>query len=105
MSEQTLKLIIHDVIEDGNDVILLDLRAEDQSDLPEFSAGAHIDICADNGITRQYSLCNASHERHRYLVAVLLASPSRGCSAEGARLLWPCFLCASAAGGGREARV
>lgn len=78
MSEQTLKLIIHDVIEDGNDVILLDLRAEDQSDLPEFSAGAHIDICADNGITRQYSLCNASHERHRYLVAVLLASPSRG---------------------------
>ena len=52
MSEQTLKLIIHDVIEDGNDVILLDLRAEDQSDLPEFSAGAHIDICADNGITR-----------------------------------------------------
>ena len=63
MSEQTLKLIIHDVIEDGNDVILLDLRAEDQSDLPEFSAGAHIDICADNGITRQYSLCNASHER------------------------------------------
>ena len=40
MSEQTLKLIIHDVIEDGNDVILLDLRAEDQSDLPEFSAGA-----------------------------------------------------------------
>ena len=78
MSEQTLKLIIHDVTEDGDDVILLDLRAEDGADLPEFRAGAHIDICADNGIVRQYSLCNNSSERHRYLVAVLLANPSRG---------------------------
>ncbi|MDK2776854.1 MAG: PDR/VanB family oxidoreductase [Pseudomonadota bacterium] len=78
MSESTSELTVHDVTEDGRDVVLLDLRAADGSELPPFTAGAHIDIHTGNGLIRQYSLCNSSQERYRYLVAVALARPSRG---------------------------
>lgn len=81
MSDLIRELTLHEIAEDGKDVLLLDLRAPDGSDLPPFSAGAHIDIHTGDGLIRQYSLCNSSSERHRYLVAVLLARPSRGGSA------------------------
>lgn len=50
----------------------------DHSPLPAFSAGSHIDVCLPDGITRQYSLCNDSSERHRYLIGVLKDPASRG---------------------------
>ena len=46
--------------------------------LPVFSAGSHIDVHLPNGIIRQYSLCNASSEQHRYVVAVLRDAQGRG---------------------------
>ena len=46
--------------------------------LPEFSAGAHIDVHLDNGLIRQYSLANCSSERQRYVIAVLNDAQSRG---------------------------
>jgi len=46
--------------------------------LPRFSAGAHIDVHLDDGLVRQYSLCNDPWERHRYQIAVLRTEPSRG---------------------------
>jgi vanillate monooxygenase ferredoxin subunit len=46
--------------------------------LPAFSAGAHIDVHVPGGLTRQYSLCNDSAETHRYQIAVLNDSASRG---------------------------
>lgn len=78
MSDIILKLTVHSIINDGTDVILLDLRDPNNAELPAFSAGAHIDIHTSNGLIRQYSLCNDSRERHRYLVAIALANPSRG---------------------------
>lgn len=45
--------------------------------LPEFSAGAHIDVHVSSFV-RQYSLCNKPGERHRYVVAVLKEPASRG---------------------------
>ncbi|MGF6641049.1 PDR/VanB family oxidoreductase [Paraburkholderia sp. MM6662-R1] len=50
----------------------------DGRDLPPFEAGAHIDVYVPGGPVRQYSLCNASRERHRYQIAVLRAADSRG---------------------------
>lgn len=32
--------------------------------LPDFSAGAHIDVHLPNGLVRQYSLCDQPEERH-----------------------------------------
>ncbi|CAL8481324.1 PepSY domain-containing protein [Caballeronia sp. S22] len=49
--------------------------------LPPFTAGAHIDVYIGAGLVRQYSLCNAPYERHRYLIAVLRVEGSRGGSA------------------------
>lgn len=46
--------------------------------LPEFSAGAHIDVHLDNGLIRQYSLANCSTQRQRYVIAVLNDAQSRG---------------------------
>lgn len=46
--------------------------------LPQFAAGAHVDVQIREGLTRQYSLCNDPSERNRYLIAVLRESASRG---------------------------
>jgi vanillate monooxygenase ferredoxin subunit len=50
----------------------------DRRDLPPFDAGAHIDVYVPGGLVRQYSLCNAPAERHRYQIAVLRDADSRG---------------------------
>ncbi|MFB9123481.1 oxidoreductase [Paraburkholderia dipogonis] len=49
--------------------------------LPAFSAGSHIDVAVPGGLTRQYSLCNAPNESHRYQISVLRDPSSRGGSA------------------------
>jgi vanillate O-demethylase ferredoxin subunit len=46
--------------------------------LPAFSAGSHIDVTIPGGLVRQYSLCNSSSERHRYLIGVWKDANSRG---------------------------
>lgn len=47
-------------------------------ELPAFTAGAHIDLLLPNGLTRSYSLLNAPHERHRYVIGVNKDTASRG---------------------------
>lgn len=64
--------------EQATGIISLDLQALDGSDLPAFSAGAHIDVRLPSGLVRQYSLCNDAVEQHRYRLGVLLAEASRG---------------------------
>ncbi|WKL57115.1 PDR/VanB family oxidoreductase [Asticcacaulis sp. ZE23SCel15] len=83
MSETHLRVRVHDLTEVGQSgeagcVRILDLRAEEGSDLPPFEAGAHIDIVAREGLIRQYSLLNAPSECHRYVVAIALDAQSRG---------------------------
>ncbi|WP_309852862.1 MULTISPECIES: PDR/VanB family oxidoreductase [unclassified Caballeronia] len=46
--------------------------------LPEFTAGAHVDVDLGEGRVRQYSLCNAPGERHRHVIAVLREENGRG---------------------------
>lgn len=50
----------------------------DGASLPPFDAGAHIDVHVGDQHVRQYSLCNAPHETHRYLIGVLRDANSRG---------------------------
>jgi vanillate O-demethylase ferredoxin subunit len=46
--------------------------------LPGFEAGAHVDVHLPNNLIRQYSLCNAPGETHRYQIGVLRDAGSRG---------------------------
>lgn len=62
----------------------LELRRSDGEDLPEFTAGAHIDVeipATDAGgarLVRQYSLAGDPADRGRYLIGVGLDAQSRG---------------------------
>lgn len=51
-------------------------------ELPPFSAGAHLTVHLPSGLERQYSLCNAPAERHRYCIAVQREQAGRGGSEE-----------------------
>lgn len=73
-----LAVQIKSISREARDVVSLEFVAADGSELPEFDAGSHIDVHLPNGLIRQYSLCNAPHERNRYLVGVLLDPNSRG---------------------------
>ncbi|MFF0157274.1 PDR/VanB family oxidoreductase [Streptomyces sp. NPDC005263] len=61
-------------------IVVLDLVSPDGSELPEFAAGAHVDVMVDGGagLVRQYSLCGPPHELTRYRLAVLAETESRG---------------------------
>lgn len=63
---------------EAQDICSYELARVDDSALPGFSAGAHIDVHLPGGVIRQYSLCNHPEERHRYLIGVLKDPASRG---------------------------
>lgn len=69
---------VHALTFEALDTISVELRLPRGEDLPAFTPGAHIDLNLPNGLVRNYSLCNSSEERHRYVVAVLLDRNSRG---------------------------
>ncbi|MCE4061119.1 PDR/VanB family oxidoreductase [Pandoraea sputorum] len=62
----------------ATDICEFELVSADGSALPPFTAGAHIDVHVADGLIRQYSLCNAPGETHRYCVGVLRDPQSRG---------------------------
>ena len=66
---------------EAQDICSLELVAADDSALPAFTAGAHIDVHLPNGLVRQYSLSNAPSETNRYVIGVLRDAASRGGSA------------------------
>ena len=68
-------------IGEARDICSFELVALDGDTLPPFSAGAHIDVHLPAGLVRQYSLCNCPNETHRYQIAVLCDTNSRGGSA------------------------
>ena len=47
-------------------------------DLPQFTAGSHVDVTLPDGQVRQYSLCNAPAGRQRYVLGVLREPSGRG---------------------------
>lgn len=63
---------------EAQDIVSFELARADGAPLPAFGAGSHIDVQIPGGLTRQYSLCNASDEQHRYRIAVLRDPASRG---------------------------
>src|SRR6266545_3995018 len=63
---------------EAHNMISFELVDPDGAELPAFSAGSHVDVTIPGGLVRQYSLCNSSSERHRYLIGVWKDANSRG---------------------------
>lgn len=74
-----LNAFVHTLRFEADDVISIELRpVRGGEPFPAFEAGAHIDLHLPNGMVRNYSLCNASEERGRYVIGVLRDRASRG---------------------------
>jgi ferredoxin-NADP reductase len=71
-------LIVLRTKNESDGVISLELGSVDGVPLPEWEAGAHIDILLSNGLVRQYSLCGDCTDRQSLKIAVLRDSFSRG---------------------------
>lgn len=75
--EGVLDLIIESMRLEADGVLSLTLVDPEGGVLPEWSAGAHIDVGLEDTV-RQYSLCGDPADRTRYTIAVLREQLSRG---------------------------
>ncbi|MBJ9985697.1 oxidoreductase [Acinetobacter sp. S40] len=73
-----MDVIINKIYQLTSNIRAFELVSADTTALPEFEAGAHIDIHLKNGLIRQYSLANCCSETHRYVIGVLQDEHSRG---------------------------
>ncbi|MFM8769663.1 MAG: PDR/VanB family oxidoreductase [Rubrivivax sp.] len=62
----------------ARDIRLFELCAPDGTELPPFTAGAHLRMLTPSGDQRHYSLCNDPAERTRYCIAVKREAMGRG---------------------------
>ncbi len=62
----------------AEDILAFSLVSADVESLPEFSAGAHVDVHLPGGLVRQYSLCGDPKDRSTYMLGVLKDPASRG---------------------------
>ncbi|MBU1815722.1 MAG: ferredoxin reductase, partial [Gammaproteobacteria bacterium] len=85
-AQETLNVRVVKKQAEAEGIASFELARVDGAALPPFSAGSHIDVHLpggkNGGLVRQYSLCNASHESHRYRIAVLRDPASRGGSVD-----------------------
>jgi vanillate O-demethylase ferredoxin subunit len=73
-----LELVITAKEREAQDIVRLELVDPAGHELPQFTAGAHLDLEVSTGLIRQYSLCNNPRERHRYVIGILREPQSRG---------------------------
>jgi ferredoxin-NADP reductase len=73
-----IPLVVKSVVTEAQGISSWELVKPDGTLLPQFSAGAHIDLQLSSGIIRSYSLCNAQEECDRYVVAINKDPDSRG---------------------------
>jgi ferredoxin-NADP reductase len=76
-----MELVVRSVEPVTPRIVSFELADPAGAPLPEFTAGAHVNVTLPNGLTRSYSLLNDSRERHRYVLAVLREEAGGGGSA------------------------
>ena len=74
----TLLLQLKAIVLEAEGIASFEFRHPGDEELPQFSAGAHIDVHIEAGLVRQYSLCNNPNKRHRYLIAVQREATGHG---------------------------
>jgi ferredoxin-NADP reductase len=79
---QRFQVRITQTMLESEDVVSFSMRPLDGGLLPEWTPGAHVDLCLPSGLVRQYSLCGDPSDRARYTIAVLRLGDGRGGSRE-----------------------
>jgi vanillate O-demethylase ferredoxin subunit len=74
----TFEVKVEGKVCEADGICSYELVRTDGQPLPAFTAGAHIDVHLGEHLVRQYSLCNAPGETHRYQIGVLRDVDSRG---------------------------
>ena len=74
----TLSVVVASKEYIADQIIELELKTEDGSDLPNFSAGAHIDLHIRSDLIRQYSLAGNPNNLSTYRIAVLIEEEGTG---------------------------
>lgn len=77
-NEPEFQVFVHEKTLVAHDVALLELRAVDGGNLPEWEPGAHIDVVIHDELARQYSLCGDPSDRSSWKIAVLREEDGRG---------------------------
>ncbi|MBO6776493.1 MAG: 2Fe-2S iron-sulfur cluster binding domain-containing protein [Marinibacterium sp.] len=72
-----------------DDIILYEFRRPDGGELPQWSAGAHLDIVVTPEYLRQYSMSGNPADRNLYQIAVLREDQGRGGSMMMHRIFTP----------------
>lgn len=62
----------------ADNVVVLKLGYPDNTELPRWQPGAHIDLVLEDGLIRQYSLCGDPLDLTRWSIGVLLEPHGRG---------------------------
>jgi phthalate 4,5-dioxygenase reductase subunit len=78
LEQRHLKLTVTKKRQVADDTYMFEFRSSSGGELPAFTPGAHITVTAPGGQKRRYSLCNDSHERDRYVIAVKQEREGRG---------------------------
>ncbi|WP_328362728.1 PDR/VanB family oxidoreductase [Mycobacterium sp. NBC_00419] len=80
-ADEQLDLIVTAREELADGVVGLVLEDAGGQELPQWEAGAHIDLMLTESLVRQYSLCSSPADRRRWQIGVLLETAGRGGSA------------------------
>lgn len=72
---------VRSITAESDTVMSIELRDPLKGKLPEWSAGAHLDVKLPNGMVRQFSLCSDPADRSAWRLAVLREPAGRGGSA------------------------
>ncbi|CTQ48030.1 4Fe-4S double cluster binding domain-containing protein [Jannaschia donghaensis] len=73
-----IQVLVDQAIEMADGVVAYDLVLPDGSDLPEWDAGAHLDVVVAPEFLRQYSMWGDPADRSRYRIGVLREDGGRG---------------------------
>ncbi|MBY0239464.1 MAG: PDR/VanB family oxidoreductase [Burkholderiaceae bacterium] len=76
-----MNLTVANIRDEADGIRSFRLVDPDGAALPPYEPGAHIDVTAPGGVTRQYSLCGSPDDDSAYLIAVKREPASRGGSA------------------------
>lgn len=78
MHTNTISARVLSICDEAEDIRTFILAAADDSPLPTYTPGAHLDVYLPGGLTRQYSLCGRDRHDGRYRIAVQHEAASRG---------------------------